>query len=171
MMDKAITTSIFITVGMILALMLFNVTYPAAIEGSDAVRSMSSRIAERMRTHVTIIHAVSELDADGNWQDVNSNGVFEVTIWVKNVGETRINPIESMDVFFGTESNFARIPHESNVSGTYPRWGGTVETNTDWNPSETLRVAIQYSTALPSDRYYFKLSLPNGVTDEYFLGI
>jgi archaellum component FlaG (FlaF/FlaG flagellin family) len=170
-MDKAVITSIFIAVGMILALMLFNVAYPAALEGSDAVNSMSNRVAERMRTQMQIIHATSELDADGVWQDANSNGVFEVTFWVKNVGETRITALETLDIFFGKEGNFERIPHQSIVSGTYPRWNETIETDTEWVPTGTLRITIQYSAALAEGRYYFKLSLPNGVTDEYFLGI
>lgn len=170
-MDKAVTTSIFVAVGMILAVMLFNVVYPAAIEGGDAVNAMTDRVVNRMRTQITVIHATGELDMDGNWHDANGNGVFEATFWVKNIGETRITPLETLDVFFGPEGNFARIPHESQVSGTYPRWRATVENGTDWTPTGTLRLEVQYSAALAEGRYFFKLSLPNGVNDELFLGI
>lgn len=170
-MDKAITTSLFIAVGIMMALMLFNVAYPAAIEGSDAIASMSYRMTERMRTQIMVIHAVGELDSDGTWQDINGNGLFDVTIWVKNVGQTRINPIDAIDVFFGPEGNFGRVPNTAFADGNYPRWTGTVEGGTDWQPSGTLRINIQQPSPLASDRYYIKVSLPNGVSHEYFVGI
>lgn len=170
-MDKAVTTSIFVAVGMILAMMLYNVVYPAAIEGGDAISSMTDRVTNRMRTQIAVIHATGELDPDGNWQDANGNGVFEATFWIKNIGETRITPVETLDVFFGPEGNFARIPHEATVSGSYPRWRATIETGNDWVPRGTLRLDVQYSAALPEGRYFFKISLPNGVYDEVFLGI
>lgn len=170
-MDKAITTAIFITVGMIMALMLFNVAYPATMEGTDAIANMSGRMADQMRTQIMVIHAGGELDSSGVWQDVNSNGLFEVVVWVKNVGDTRVMPLESVDLFFGQEGNFSRIPHESRAGGTYPRWTGTVETGDEWQPSGTLRIVVQYPVALASGRYFVKVSLPNGVTSEYFLGI
>lgn len=170
-MDKAITTSLFIAIGIIMSLMLFNVTYPATVEGTNAIAGMSDRIEQRMRSQVKIIHTSGELDAAGNWNDVNGNGLFEVSIWVKNVGETRIFPLESLDIFFGPEGNFSRIPYEGNAAGAYPRWTGMVENGNEWVPSGTLRIVVQYSSPMPSGRYYLKISLPNGVTDSYFLGI
>ena len=152
-------------------MMLFNVAYPAAMEGGDAVNNMAYRVTERMRTQIVVVHATGELDADGNWQDANGNGIFEMTFWVKNIGETRISALESLDVFFGPEGNFSRIPYEAHVSGTYPRWHAAVENSTDWTPRATLRLDVQYSAALPQGRYFFKISLPNGVMDETFLGI
>lgn len=170
-MDKSITTALLIVISMVMALMLFNVAYPAIMEGGDAIANMAGRAEERMKSQIAIIHMAGELDHDGWWQDTNGNGDFDVFAWVKNVGDSRITPVESVDVFFGPEGNFVRIPHQNAAGGSYPYWVGQVENATEWTPTATLRITIHYGAALASGRYYVKVSAPNGVFDEYPLSM
>ena len=159
-MEKTITTSLMIAVSMILVIMLFNIAYPAVIQGGEAVTGMAGDVADRMKTQITVIHASSE------------NGTRDVAAWVKNVGDTRIIAVNQVDVFFGPEGNFVRIPQESQaVQGTFPYWTWQVEGGGDWNPTGTLEIVIHYENALSAGRYFMKISLPNGVSSEYYLGI
>jgi hypothetical protein len=174
-MDKSITTGLFIVVGMVLALMLFNVAYPAVIEGSDAIASMANRQEEKMRTQIRVLHATGELDQSQSFKDTNGNGTFDVFIWVKNVGETRVMALNDLDVFFGPEGNFTRIPHHSAALPGAPYWTWKVEndsTATDWQPKSTLRVTINFGVgSLAAGRYFFKITTSSGISDDYGLGI
>lgn len=168
-MDKAITTALLIIISMVMALSLFNIAYPAIQEGGDAITGMASRAEDRIRTQILIIHASSELDADGNWQDSNGNGVFEAFVWVKNIGDSRIIAADNLDVFFGKEGNFSRLVYDDGF--TYPRWSWMIENDTEWDPGATGRITIQYAAPITSDRYYAKVITPEGISDEYYFGI
>lgn len=169
-MDKVITTALFIVISMILAIMLFNMAYPAIQQGGDAVTSMAYNVSDRMRYQIAAIHASAEY-ANGTWWDANGNGQFEVSAWVKNTGEARVVGLEQLDVFFGPEGNFARIPSQAAAGGTFPYWTAQVENASDWDPTTTLRITIHYQMAVASGRYFLKVTLPNGVSSEYYLGI
>jgi hypothetical protein len=170
-MDKAITTGLLIVISMVMAMMLFNVAYPAIVDSGSAMTNMSQRSEDRLRSDLVIVHAAGELDASGAWQDTNGNGQCEAFIWVKNVGSTRITPIERVDVFFGPEGNFTRIPHESEAGGAYPRWRWSIPNGAEWSPTTTLEIAVQYGSALAPGRYFVKVTLPNGVSDKTFVGM
>jgi hypothetical protein len=169
--DKVITTALLIVVSIVMALLLFNNTYPAIQESSAALSSMAARNDSRMDSQIEIVHATGELDGDGWWQDTNGNGDFEVFLWVKNIGSSRIAAIEQVDVFFGPEGNFTRIPPQSQAGGSSPYWSWQVENATDWVPTATLRIAIHYSYPLSSGRYFAKVVAPNGVSAEDTLGM
>lgn len=170
-MDKVITTALLIVVSMAMALALFNVAYPAIIEGGDSITRMASRTDEQLQSQVEVIHAAGEINADGVWQDTNANGLFDAFIWVKNVGATRIIAVNQSDVFFGPEGNFSRIPHQSQAGGSYPYWIWQVENAAEWTPGATLKISIQYATPLSGGRYFIKVAIPSGVSDDYFLGL
>lgn len=170
-MDKTITTALLIVISMITALMLFNVAYPAVTRGGEAITSMANRTDEQMQSQIKVVYAAGELDKTGWWQDTNGNGDFEVFVWIKNVGASRITALDSMDIFFGQEGNFARIPAQSNANGAYPYWTAQIETGNDWVPTSTLKVTLHYVSPLPTGRYYFKAVTPTGVSDEYFLSM
>lgn len=170
-MDKAIMSTFLIIISMVMGILLFNAVYPAVVESSAAMSIMTNRADERLRSQVEIIHATGELDGTGWWQDVNSNGMFDTFIWIKNIGSTRIIAVEQMDLFFGPEGNFARIPHQSQASGSYPYWTWQVENANEWTPTATIRLTIHYGAPLGTGRYFFKLTLPNGVSSENFFSM
>ncbi len=156
-MDKTIVTAMLIVISMVMALMLFNVAYPAVMEGGDAITGMAVRAEGRMKTQITFIHAA----ATGS----------QVSLWVKNTGAVRISAVEQSDIFFGPEGSFARIPHESQAGGSYPYWTWQIENAAEWSPTATLHITIHYASALPSGRYFAKITVPSGVSDDYFLGV
>lgn len=171
-MDKTITTALLIVISVIMAMTLFNVAYPAVVEGGDAISRMASRAGDRMNSRAEIIHGAGELDNTGWWSDSNGNGRFEVFVWVKNTGLETINAINNIDLFFGPEGNFTRVPHESSVpANTFPSWTSTVESGTNWAPTGTLRITLRFGTPLTAGRYFTKLTLPNGATADYTLGL
>lgn len=155
-MDKAIITTFMLIAGIITAVLVFNVVYPAAVQGSDAMAQMERRIDDRMKSQIKIVHA--------SGQSTDS----DVSVWVKNVGSVRVAAIERIDVFFGPEGDFTRIPYDSGS----PHWEYELENDSAWNPSATLKILIRYGAGMPSaGRHFLKVVLPNGVSDEYFCGI
>lgn len=172
-MDKTITTTLLIVVSMILVVALFNIAYPAIIQGGEAVTSMTYNLSDQMKNAISIIHVSSELPADGVWTDPNGVGGFEVFGWVKNTGSQRILGLDRVDVFFGQEGNFVRIPTLAEAApGSYPYWTSSFDQNaTEWVPTGTLEITIHFQDPLARGRYYMKVSLPNGVSTDYFLGI
>ncbi|HML20615.1 MAG TPA: hypothetical protein PKD09_03135 [Aggregatilinea sp.] len=166
-MDKAITTAMLIVISMVMAVMLFNVAYPAIVEGGDAIVNMADQQNDRLRSQITIVHAAAEW-TNGAVQDTNGNGVIEVFVWVKNVGDTRLPyaGIERLDIFFGPQGNFKRIPHASeSTTGTY--WDATVVNATDWEPTATLAITI-HQAPLQAGQQFLKVTMPNGIDSEYF---
>lgn len=170
-MDKTITTALLIVISMVMAMLLFNAAYPAITKSGDAIANMAYRAEDRMKSQVVIIHAAGELDNNGQWQDTDLNGDFDVFVWVKNVGDTAITAIDQIDVFFGPENDFVRIPNQSNADGSYPNWTFDVENAASWTPTATLKIDIHYRSALNPGRYFLKVTTPNGVQDQYFLGL
>jgi hypothetical protein len=169
--DKTITTALLIIGSTILVLLLFNATYPAIIRGGEAVTSMANNVADRMVNDVSIIHVSAELDRSGWWTDTNASGTFDVFGWVKNVGSARIPALNRLDVFFGAAGNFTRIPHQADAGSSYPYWTWELSDGDQWSPTTTLQIAVHYQTPLASGLYYLKVTLPNGVASDYFVGI
>lgn len=170
-MDKTITTVFLIIASVVAAVLVFNAVYPAIGQGSEALLAMTNRVDERMKSQIEIIHMSGELDASQWWQDANGDGDFDVFVWVKNVGTRRIVPIENLDVFFGPEGNFARIPHRSKAGGVFPYWEGQVENGADWSPTGTVKITLHLSGIPASGRYFIKIVIPNGVSDEDFFSM
>lgn len=168
-MEKTITTAFMIVISIVVSVMVYNAVYPAAVQGSDALRSMRGRMDDRIQSQIALVHVAGELDANGVWQDSNGDGRFNVFIWSKNIGSKRISAIPQTDLFFGPDGDFMRIPHESSAGGSFPRWTWTVENDTEWNPTTTLRITIHYSAPLTPGRYYVKLVLPTGLSTEDFV--
>jgi len=155
-LDKIVVTTLLIIAGVVSAVLVFNTIYPAAVQGGDALTSRQRRIGERLRSQIEIIHATGQSD--------NNN----VSVWVKNVGSSRISAIESCDVFFGPESNFARIPYGA---GT-PYWEYELENGGAWDPTATLKILIRYGETYPSaGRHFLKVVIPNGISDEHYFSI
>ena len=149
-MDKTIVTAFLVIAGVLSAIFVYNAIYPAIVQSGDAMTSMERRTDERLKSQIEIIHA-AESGSD-------------VRMWVKNVGALRIAAVEACDLFFGPEGNFSRIPFGTGN----PHWEYAVENDTEWNPTATLRITIVGYSPLASGRYFAKMVLPNGVSDDFF---
>ena len=143
-MDKVITTTFLIIVSVVCAVLVFNAVYPAVIQSSDAMTSMTIRVDDRLKSQIEIIHATG-----------SGSNAF---IWVKNIGSLRIIPVESCDIFFGPEGNFARILHDDETEDL-PYWEYEVEGNgSDWIPTTTLKITIHYDPlGSGTYRYFVKM--------------
>ena len=162
--------------GVASAAAILNAVYPAVARSTGALISASDKVDERLKSDIEIVHAIGELNASGAFADTNSNGRFEIFVWVKNVGSSRITSISESDTFFGQVGNFPRISHEVDLEGgQYPRWFYAVEgtsDDTEWNPRETMKITIDFNTDTQSaGTYDIKFIIPNGVSDEFFFSM
>jgi hypothetical protein len=126
---------------------------------SQAMVSMAEQVDERMKSRINIVHASSSTDRQ------------TVYLWIKNVGTQRITAVDDSDVFFGQEYNFERIPYVDDASGSYPSWTYTLENDTEWATSATLKITITYNEDPGSGTYYVKFIIPNGISDEYYFSM
>jgi hypothetical protein len=138
---------------------VFNSVYPMLNRSSQAMVSMAEQVDERMKSRISIVHAA------------NSANRTSVYLWVKNVGTQRILAVESSDLFFGPSDNFSRIPYTADAGGSYPRWAYSLENDTQWQTSATLKVTITYSRDPGAGTYYTKFIIPNGISDEYYFSM
>jgi len=157
--DKAITTALLIIAGVVCMIFVFNSVYPMISRSSQAMVSMADTIDERMKSRVSIVHAANSADRK------------TVYLWVKNVGSSRILSIEESDLFFGEEDDFSRIPYVDDAGGGYPRWDYTLENDTEWQSSATLKITITYDADPGAGTYFAKVIIPNGVSDEYYFSM
>ena len=150
-------------------MMLVNSVYPAISRSGNAIIRSAARVDDRIETQISIIYGTGELDANGDWQDTDNDSFFDVLIWVKNVGASRILGIDQTDLFFGKAGEFARIPHVDDAGGGYPSWSYKVENGTEWKNSVTVKLTIHYTSPLASstDTYLAKVIVPSGGYDEH----
>ncbi len=145
-MDKVMVTVLLLIAGVVCSMVLLNAVYPAITGSSGAIVDASSKVDDRIRSNIAIIEM--------------SNSGSDFYAWIKNVGASTIVGVSSSDVFFGPQGNFARIPYGGS---TAPYWGYSLENDTRWGPSATLKITIHYTTT-PSGEYYFKAVIPNGIS-------
>ena len=139
-MDKAITTALLIIAGVVCMIFVFNSVYPMVSHSSQAMVSMAKQVDERMKSRINIVHAA------------NSTNRTSVYLWVKNVGTQRVTVVDESDLFFGQEDNFERIPYTGDAGGSYPQWDFSLENDTEWQQSATLKITITYTSDPSSKR-------------------
>jgi hypothetical protein len=136
-----------------------NTVLPAVSRTSGALTSTASVLDDRLSSQIEIVHATGE------------SGATDADVWVKNIGATVIDPLERIDLFFGPQGEFARIPY-GGASCSAPCWEYTLENDTEWTPTATLHITIHVSDALESDVvYYVKVVAPNGSSDAKFFTV
>jgi flagellar protein FlaG len=143
--------------GIVAVVAVINAVLPSVDRTSGALTSTASVIDDRLGSQVEIVHATGE------------DGGTVADVWAKNVGSTIIRPLDKMDLFFGPEGQFVRIPY-GGESCTAPCWEYDLENDTDWKPTATLHIIIHLEDALATDTvYYAKIVAPNGSSDaKYF---
>jgi flagellar protein FlaG len=167
-MDKVLATILLVVAAVVCVVLVINAVYPAITSSSGALSTVSASMNERIKTQVKIIHATGELNSSGSWVDTNSDGDFDVLIWMKNIGTEPIDDIGRCDVFLaGNNTIWTWIPYVDYAGGSYPRWSYVIENGTAWGAATTLMIDIHYSSPLQSGQYNVKVMVPNGVSDEY----
>ena len=149
-------------------MLVINAVFPAITRSSNSIVRIAERVDDRIQTQVSIVYAAAELDENGIWQDTDSDTYFDVWIWVKNVGSSRILGVDQTDVFFGTEGDFERVPHSTDAGASYPQWTYVIENGSEWNNTATVKLTLHYSTTLASDTYTLKVVTPSGAYDSHF---
>ena len=149
-MDKIVVTALLLMAGVISAVFVFNSMFPVITQSTDAMVSMERRADDQLKTQIQIIHTIQTGST--------------VVVWVKNVGSARILGVDSSDLFFGPQGNFARLPYGVGS----PSWQYAVENGTEWSQTATIRITITGYSPLDPGRYFVKLVLPNGISDESY---
>ena len=149
-MDKVLVTILLIIAGVVCSMVVVNAVYPMITRTSGAITDTVSRIDDRIKSNIEIIQV--------------SDNSTDVYMWVKNVGTSNIGAIDKSDIFFGPEGNFARIPY-SETPTIKPYWNYTLENDSSWIPTATLKITI-YLASAPSGTYYVKVVIHNGISDE-----
>jgi hypothetical protein len=145
--------------GVIAVVAVVNTILPTVHRTSGALISTAGVIDDRLSSQIEIVHATGE------------DGATSADVWVKNVGATVIKPLDKIDIFFGPEGDFARIPY-GGASCSAPCWEYELENDTEWRPTATLHITIYVSDALQSDVvYYTKVVTPNGSSDAKFFTV
>lgn len=135
---------------------VINSMMPAISRAGSALVSSADIADDRLSSRMEIIHATGQ------------DAATEADVWVKNTGATRLTTLNRIDVFFGPETDFERIPYGGSGC-TAPCWDYEVENDIEWNPSATLHITVFWDTALATGNTYFvKVVASNGVEDSKF---
>ncbi len=167
-MDKVIVTVMLIIASVAATAMAINAAFPAIVRSNNSIVRASQQVNERLETQIKIIMGTGELDSNGTWQDTDADAKFDVTLWVKNVGASKILEIPEMDVFVGSSNSYARIPYTSYAAGLYPQWSYSLASGTEFTESNTLKISVHYSTAQSSTTYLAKVITASGAYDEEY---
>ena len=158
-MEKAIATVMLTVAGITAIIAVLNALMPAISRTSGSLVQSADSVDSRISTSIEIIHAVGT-DASPT-----------VDTWTKNVGSISITPLDRVDVFFGPGDNFLRIPY-GGPGCVAPCWDYTIENDTVWNPTATLRLTLTLDYDLAAGTtYYIKVVAPNGVSDARFFTV
>lgn len=129
---------------------------PAISRAGNALVESADVMDQRLSSRVEIIHATGQDTAT----------IAEA--WIKNTGVVRIDAITKADIFFGVDTDFQRITYGGSGCSA-PCWEYELENDTEWNPTATLHITINLSSALAAgNTYYVKVVAANGVEDSKF---
>jgi flagellar protein FlaG len=157
--EKAIATVMLTVAGITAIVAVLNALMPAINRTSSSLVASASSVDSRISTSVEIIHAAG---ADGS---------PTVETWAKNVGAVGIGPLDRVDVFFGPSNAFVRVPY-GGPGCVAPCWEYTLENDTVWNPTATLRLTLTLDYDLSAGTtYYIKVVAPNGISDARFFTV
>ena len=149
-----------LTIAAIVAIVaVVNAVLPSVSRTSGALISASNVVEGRIASQIEVVHATGQ------------NGDPDADIWVKNTGASTIGGINRVDVFFGTDGDFGRIP-QGTAGCPAPCWEYTIENATDWEPTATLHITVHTNANLTTGTtYYVKVVTPNGIADSKFFTV
>lgn len=158
-MEKAIATVMLTVAGIAAIVAVLNALMPAISRTSSSIVASADSIDNRISTQLEIVHATGV------------QGSPQVNAWTKNTGGIAIAPVDRVDVFFGPQDDFIRVPY-GGAGCAAPCWSYVVENDTAWRPTATLRITVVWDSNLAADTtYYLKVVAPNGVSDARFFTV
>ena len=151
-MDKVLTTALLTIAAIVAAVMVVNAILPAVSTGGTSLIGAAGRTKILLETAIEIIHVARTSDG--------------VHFWVKNVGATEIQDIESADVFVEGSGAYRMTSGGEGTAcpaNVNDEWFYAYEDNNDsWTPSTTLRITVCIGSGT-STRVQF--TTDNAVTD------
>jgi flagellar protein FlaG len=149
-----------LTIAAIVAIVaVVNAVLPSVSRTSGALISASNVVEDRISSQIEIVHATGQ-DADP-----------DADVWVKNTGSATIGAVERVDVFFGPDGDFQRIP-QGDPGCTAPCWEYAIENASSWEPTATLHITIHADADLATGTtYYVKVVTPNGIANSKFFTV
>jgi len=131
MAQEVISSAILIIAAIIATVALVNAVYPSLFTATDSVHSVSDTASDRVKTDVKIDMASKQ----------NSTTLF---LWAKNVGSVEVpaGKLPYTDLYFGDTGSMAMI--ETSPAASF-RWAyvlDDMDSNGDWDPGETIQIAI-----------------------------
>ena len=172
MSSETFVSAMLLITGVVAAAILIVAVLPV-IWGMVGTFSSASAATDRsMRTDFKIVVTYAR------WATTPGNTGVNFTIYMKNIGTTRIGTpeIETADVLVGKSTDFTKaalttpyapLNRPSTNRWTYKIWEQT-GTNSLWEPGETLQVdAFFYwlpGTSQSGQPMYFQFTLPSGVS-------
>ena len=146
MSSETIVSALFLISAVVAAGVLINSVFPIISRTTETFGSVSHSTDTQMRTDIKIVNTYA-------------NTTSGATIWLKNVGSSRIPSadLDQSDIFIGSPGDFERY----SLANHYTILESA---NNFWDPGETLQIDIQ-STKIPDagNTGYFGIVLPNGV--------
>jgi hypothetical protein len=154
-MDKVIVTVLLIIGGIVAAFAIVNGTIPAMQRSSSAISAASEQVNDQIKSQIEIINISSNESA--------------IQVWVKNVGNSVINNIESCDIFLTSGNQIDRLTYsEENIPA--PCWTYNLTgDSTVWGPSVTNELVL-HSFTLSSGPCQVKIVIPNGISTQSTFG-
>lgn len=149
-----------LTIAAIVAIVaVVNAVLPSVSRTSGALISASNVVEDRIASQVEVVHATGQ------------DGDPDADVWVKNTGAATIGGIERVDVFFGPDGDFKRIP-QGDPGCTAPCWEYEIENSSTWEPTATLHITVKTEANLTTGTtYYVKVVTPNGIADSKFFTV
>ncbi len=132
---------------------------PAISRTNGSIIASADTADGRISTQIEIIHATG------------SDGSPTVEAWAKNTGASAVSALSHVDVFFGPQADFVRLPQGDSACAS-PCWFYTIENDTAWNPTATMKISIKWDENLATGTtYYLKVVTPNGISDARFFTV
>ncbi len=146
MSSETIVSALFLISAVVAAGVLINSVFPIISRTTETFGSVSHSTDTQMRTDIKIINTYA-------------NKTQGATIWLKNVGSSRISSsdLDQSDIFIGAPGDFERV----SLAGHYSILESA---NNFWDPGETLKIDVM-SGKIPDtgNTAYFGIVLSTGV--------
>ena len=159
MSGEAISAGILIIGAVVAAVFLVTAILPAIFTAAGTFGTVAQTTDEQMRTDFEIIRAFTPSNSGVSQADM------QVTVWLKNTGQTRFDTREiiASDVFFGNDNGIVRLVHDDNpeemVSFSFSIEGSN---SAVWGFGDTLTIKTLREKDL-TPPYYFAFATPNGI--------